>query len=99
MNQQLDPQFIADFSLEGLNEDQQAEMAAQILDSFQLRMNRVIGEKLTEEQVQEFEALDPDSDEDAVLNWLRKSLPDYDAIVAQEYEAFKQDFAEASQSA
>jgi hypothetical protein len=94
MQPKFDAQLIEDFNLAGFPPEQQQEMLAQIFEGFQLRMMRVVGEQLSEEQLAAFEQLDPEADEDTLLNWFREQIPNYDQIVAQEYEDYKKQLAE-----
>lgn len=97
---ELDTTFLEDIGLAGLGSTEQEKLLGQFREALELRISTRIVEGLSDEQLQEFEALAPDDDdEDNVAQqkqeqafaWLQRTQPDYVAVVNEEVELLKQD--------
>ncbi len=80
---QLDDKFLEDLGLGDLPEDQKKPFLQHIYNELELRVGTRLSEGLTDEQLDEFEAIIDHKDE--VINpWMESHAPDY-----QQQEAFQ----------
>jgi hypothetical protein len=80
---QLDDKFLDDLGLGGLPEDQKQPFLQHIYNELEMRVGTRLSEGLTDEQLDEFEAIIDHKDE-VVNPWMERFAPDY-----QQQEAFR----------
>ncbi len=73
---QLDDKFLDDLGLSSLPEEQKKPFLQHIYDELQLRVGERLSEGLTDEQLDEFEAIIDHKDE-VVNPWIERFAPDY----------------------
>lgn len=73
---QLDDKFLDDLGLGGLPEDQKKPFLQHIYNELELRVGTRLSEGLTDEQLDEFEAIIDHKDE-IVNPWIERFVPDY----------------------
>lgn len=73
---QLDDNFLQDVGLGSLPDDQKQAFLQHIYQELELRVGTKLSEGLSEAQMAEFEAF-VDQNEDKVIAWFEKNLPDY----------------------
>jgi hypothetical protein len=85
----LDDNFLADLGLSGLPADEKKKMLAHIYETLELRVGMRLAEKMTDEQLDEFEKLAEANDEAASLKWLETNAPNYKDVVMEELNKLK----------
>ena len=91
----LDDNFLQDIGLGTLPQGQKAQMLRDIYETLELRVGMRLAEQMSDEQLDEFEALLPDEktgragDDKAALSWLETNFPHYKQLVAEELEKLK----------
>ena len=84
-------QLIDELGLSHLPEDRQHYNIAKYYDTLNLRLSMVFEDRLSDEQLAEFEKLHDAGDDEAIQTWLHQAITDYDQVVADEEAALKQD--------
>lgn len=82
---QSDEQIIAQLGIADLPEERQRS----IIDEVQVRIGEVVSEQLTEQQLNEYQAI-IDDDTTVIDAWLERNVPDYKNAAA--YQAFEEDY-------
>jgi hypothetical protein len=95
----LDDNFLKDIGLADLPEDQKLPMLKDIYDTLELRVGMRLAEQMTEEQMDEFEALvdGQDAGGDAAKQWLETNFPGYKEVVAEELAKLKAEILATSE--
>ncbi len=75
---QFDENFLKEMGLSAMPEDKKQDFLNYIQEELEVRIGQRIAKGLTEEQLQEFDALTNMED---VIKWLEKNRPDYRDIV------------------
>ncbi len=73
---QLDDKFLADIGLNDLPEEQKKAFLQHIYDELELRVGTKLSDGMSDEQLEEFEAIIDRKDE-VIRTWLEKYVPDY----------------------
>jgi hypothetical protein len=73
---QLDDKFLADIGLNELPEDQKQAFLQHIYEELELRVGTKLSEGLSDQQLEEFEAI-IDRKDDAIVAWLNQYAPNY----------------------
>lgn len=73
---QLDDNFLQDIGLAGLPDAQKKPFLQHIYDELELRVGTMLSDGMTDEQLEEFEAI-IDRKGEAVQAWLLKNVPKY----------------------
>ena len=73
---QLDDNFLQDIGLAGLPDAQKKPFLQHIYDELELRVGTMLSDGMTDEQLEEFEAI-IDRKGEAVQAWLLKNVPNY----------------------
>jgi len=91
-----DKSFIEKLGLQRLSEEQQAKQLQSFYATLKLRVGMVLEEKLSDEQLIEFEKISESGDQEAITAWLTKAVPDYDQVMATEMEALVQEIKQTA---
>ena len=83
---QFDENFLKEMGLSAMPEDKKQDFLNYVQEELEVRIGRQIAKGLTEEQLQEFDAL---TDITEVSQWLEKNRPDYREIVNRCVEEMK----------
>lgn len=86
-----DKQLIQEFGLQTFDETAQRGLLQQYYATRDLRISMALEDKLTDEQLDEFEKLHEAGDDAATMQWLRTAVNDYDQVVSDETAALKAD--------
>ena len=86
-----DAQLIEKLGLDSLTEEQQAASLAQFYETIRISTGMALEDKLTDEQLMTFAEVQGANDDAATEAWVRRTIPDYDAIVAAESESVLND--------
>jgi protein-tyrosine-phosphatase len=73
---QLDDKFLEDIGLNNLPEEQKKPFLQHIYDELELRVGTKLSDGMTDEQLEEFEAI-IDRKDDVIVGWLEKFVPEY----------------------
>lgn len=92
----LDNAFLEELGLGVLPPVEKNKMLAHIYETLEMRVGMKLAEKMSNEQLDEFESYINKQDEAGALKWLESNFPDYKKVVAEELEKLK---AEISQVA
>lgn len=84
-----DKQLIAEFGLTSFSKAQQIELLSQYYETLDLYLSMALEERLSDEQLAEFEELHDVGDDATTLAWLKRAIVDYDRLVADETAAVK----------
>lgn len=94
----LDDNLLRELGLGGLPPAEKNKMLAHIFETLEMRVGMKLAEKMTNEQLDEFEGYIDRNDEAGALKWLETNFPNYKQVVADELEALKEEIkASASQ--
>jgi hypothetical protein len=85
----LDATLLTDLGLGALPPDEANLMLAHIYETLELRVGMKLAERMTEEQLDEFERFIDENDEAGALRWLEEHFPDYREVVGSELEELK----------
>ena len=83
---QFDENFLKEMGLSSMPEDKKPDFLNYLQEELEVRIGRRIAEGLSEEKLQEFDAI---IDATAVSGWLEKNRPDYREIVNRTIEEMK----------
>lgn len=85
----LDDNFLNELGLGALPPAEKNKMLAHIYETLEMRVGMRLAEKMTNEQLDEFEAFINKNDEAGALQWLETNFPNYKEVVAEELEKLK----------
>lgn len=85
----LDDNLLIELGLGTLPAVEKNKMLNHIYETLEMRVGMKLAQKMTNEQLDEFEAFIDRNDEAGALKWLETNFPDYKQVVASELEALK----------
>ena len=85
----LDDNLLQELGLGALPAAGKNRMLSHIYETLEMRVGMKLAQKMTNEQLDEFEAFIDRNDEAGALRWLETNFPDYKQVVADELEALK----------
>ena len=86
---QLDDNLLKELGLGELPAEEKNKMLAHIYETLELRVGMKLAEKMSDAQLDEFEAYIDRNDEDGALKWLETNFPNYKDTVAEELNKLK----------
>lgn len=92
----LDDNLLRELGLGELPADEKNKMLAHIYETLEMRVGMKLAEKMTNEQLDEFEGFIDKNDEAGALKWLETNFPNYKQVVAEELEALKVEIKQAA---
>jgi len=92
----LDNQFLTDLGLGGLPVDEKNRLLQMIYERLEMNVGMRLAEKMTDPQLDEFEAFIDRNDEPGALKWLEANFPNYKDVVAEELEKLKVEVRQAA---
>ena len=92
----LDDNFLIELGLGALPPVEKNKMLAHIYETLEMRVGMRLAEKMTNEQLDEFEAFINNNDEAGALKWLETNFPNYKQVVAEELEKLKSEIKQAA---
>jgi len=69
--------FTKYFDISRFSEEQQAEIVNAITDIVLVKLAAMIGDHLSEQEIDELDKVSQSKDPDAVINWLNKHVPNF----------------------
>lgn len=80
----LDNNYLISAGLGDLPVKRKNEILAHIYSTLEMRVGAQLADKMTNEQLDEFEAFITRKDQTRALNWLENNFPDYRDVVAEQ---------------
>jgi predicted RNA-binding Zn ribbon-like protein len=90
---QIDDKFLESLGLGALPADDKEKMKAHIYETLEMRVGMTLASNMSEAQLDEFEGLMNNNDEEGALRWLETNFPNYRQVVADELEKLKQEIS------
>lgn len=85
----IDEDLLNSLGLGSLPVDDKNKMLAHIYETLELRVGMTLAKQMTDDQLDEFEALIDNDDQEGALKWLESNFPNYKQVVADELEKLK----------
>jgi hypothetical protein len=85
----LDENLLIELGLGQLPAVEKNKMLSHIYETLEMRVGMKLAQKMSNEQLDEFEAFIDRNDEAGALKWLETNFPDYKQVVANELETLK----------
>lgn len=92
----LDDNFLNELGLGALPPADKNKMLAHIYETLEMRVGMRLAEKMSNEQLDEFEAYINKNDEAGALKWLETNFPNYKEVVAEELEKLKSEIKQVA---
>jgi predicted RNA-binding Zn ribbon-like protein len=92
----LDDNFLQELGLGTLPPEEKKAMLNHIYETLEMRVGMKLAEKMTNEQLDEFEEFIKRNDEAGALKWLETNFPNYKQVVADELETLKTEIKAAA---
>lgn len=96
MFDEQDKALIQELGLDKIGEEQQTAALASYYNALQTKVGMAVEDKLTDEQLAEFEKVSGAGDDEATAKWLKEAVGDYDQIVAAEAADLKKSIVESA---
>lgn len=85
----IDDSLLEEIGLISLPKQERDQMLRQIYETLEMRVGMRLAERMTDQQLDEFERFIDTNDEAGALKWLESNFPDYKQVVADELEKLK----------
>lgn len=85
----LDNNLLEELGLGALPADEKNKMLAHIYETLEMRVGMTLADKMSDEQLDDFEEFINRDDQDGALKWLETNFPDYKKVVAAELDKLK----------
>lgn len=85
----IDDTLLEEIGLISLPKAERDQMLRQIYETLEMRVGMKLAERMTDQQLDEFERFIDTNDEAGALKWLETNFPDYKQVVADELEKLK----------
>lgn len=92
----LDDNLLIELGLGALPPAEKNRMLRHIYETLEMRVGMKLAQRMTNEQLDEFEAFINRNDEAGALKWLESNFPNYKQVVADELEALKTEIKTAA---
>ena len=92
----LDDNLLKELGLGALPPAEKNKMLAHIYETLEMRVGMKLAEKMTNEQLDEFEGFIDKNDEAGALKWLESNFPNYKQVVAEELEGLKNEIKQVA---
>lgn len=92
----LDNALLEELGLGTLPPADKNKMLAHIYETLEMRVGMKLAEKMTNEQLDEFESYIDRNDEAGALKWLETNFPNYKQVVAEELDLLKTEIKTAA---
>lgn len=86
---QIDDNFLQSVGLGALPQAEKDKLLAHIYETLETRVGMKLAEKMSDEQLDEFEGFIDTNDEAGALKWLESNFPNYPQVVKAELETLK----------
>ena len=85
----LDNDFLTSLGLGGLPVEEKNKLLQMIYERLEMNVGMRLAEKMSDQQLDEFESFIDQNDEAGALKWLETNFPNYKDVVAEELEKLK----------
>ncbi len=92
----LDDNLLIELGLGSLPPAEKNRMLGHIYETLEMRVGMKLAQRMTNEQLDEFEAFIDRNDEAGALKWLETNFPNYKQVVAEELDALKAEIKAAA---
>lgn len=92
----LDNNFLQSLGLGGLPVEEKNKLLQMIYERLEMNVGMRLAEKMTDQQLDEFESFIDRNDEAGALKWLETNFPNYKDVVAEELEKLKTEVTQAA---
>lgn len=92
----IDDSLLEEIGLISLPKPDRDQMLRQIYETLEMRVGMRLAERMTDQQLDEFERFIDTNDEAGALKWLESNFPDYKQVVADELNKLKEEIKKDS---
>lgn len=92
----IDDTLLEEIGLISLPKAERDQMLRQIYETLEMRVGMKLAERMSDQQLDEFERFIDTNDEAGALKWLENNFPDYKQVVADELEKLKTEIKQDS---
>lgn len=92
----LDDNLLTELGLQALPPEEKKALLKHIYETLEMRVGTTLARQMTDAQLDEFESFINGNDEAGALRWLETNFPNYKDVVAQEFEALKNEVRQAA---
>lgn len=85
----IDENLLVELGLGALPKIEKDKLLRHIYETLETRVGMKLAERMSDEQLDEFEQFIDTNDEKGALGWLESNFPDYPKVVAEELEKLK----------
>jgi hypothetical protein len=85
----LDDNLLQELGLGALPAGEKDRFLKHIYETLEMRVGTRLAEKMSDQQLDEFEAFIDSKDEAGAFHWLETNFPNYKQVVAEEFEKLK----------
>lgn len=85
----IDDSLLEEIGLITLPKEERDQLLRQIYETLEMRVGMRLAERMSDQQLDEFERFIDTNDEAGALKWLETNFPDYKQVVASELEKLK----------
>jgi len=87
----IDNKLLEELGLGSLSDDEKKALLAHLYEQLEINVGKVLASKMSDQQLDEFEAFVDSNDEGGALKWLESNFPNYKDVVAEELEKLKEE--------
>lgn len=92
----IDDTLLEEIGLIALPKQERDQLLRQIYETLEMRVGMRLAERMTDQQLDEFERFIDTNDEAGALKWLESNFPDYKQVVADELDKLKAEIKQDS---
>src|SRR5216683_1378698 len=93
----LDENLLQELGLGALPAAEKDKFLKHIYETLEMRVRTRLAAKMTDQQLDEFEAFIDQNDDNGAFHWLETNFPNYKEVVAEEFEKLKTEIKTVSQ--
>lgn len=93
----LDENLLQELGLGALPAGEKDKFLKHIYETLEMRVGTRLAAKMTDQQLDEFEAFIDRNDDNGAFHWLETNFPNYKEVVAEEFEKLKTEIKAVSQ--
>lgn len=85
----LDENLLVELGLQGMPKEEKAAFLKHMYETLEMRVGTRLAERMSDQQMAEFEQFINANDEQGAFHWLETNFPNYKDVVAEEFEKLK----------
>lgn len=85
----LDENLLVELGLAALPKDEKTSFLKHMYETLEMRVGTRLAERMSDQQMGEFEQFIKGNDEQGAFHWLENNFPNYKEVVAEEFEVLK----------